>query len=287
MRARHDKVSVVIPAYNSKKTIARCLASIVRQWAGEVIVVDDGSTDGTVKIAERWRAKIARHDKNRGLAAARNTGVRVARGDIILFVDSDCEASLNLVKTIVASYAEGVDGVGGRGIETGNSTADQWRQLTGGQGHGDEKRIGVPFLFGLCSSYRRSVLLEAGLFDERFRTNGEDVDMGLRLNKMGKTLVYEPGAKVVHHRRDTFWSLVRMVYRAYKFGYLAFLKTKGMPRTSVMFASSITKNFLRGLGICIPNHLDMLVFPFAFIISESLGFASAIFALFYKRRLKT
>ncbi len=286
MRARH-RVSVVIPAYNSEKTIGRCLASIVGQGAREVIVVDDGSTDNTVKIAKRQGIKIARHDKNRGLAAARNTGVETAKGDIILFIDSDCEAMPGLVKTIVENYDEGIDGVGGRGMETGNSKADRWRGLTGGQGYGEELKSGVPFLFGLCSSYRRSVLIEAGLFDTLFRTNGEDVDMGLRLNKMGKTLVYVPEAKVVHYRRDTFWSLVRMVYRAYKFGYLAFLKNKGLPRTSAMFASSMTKNFLRGLGICVPNHLDMLVFPFAFLISESLGFISAIFALFYKRRLKT
>lgn len=285
MPAKH-RVSVVIPAYNSEKSIGRCLKSIVGQKPLEVIVVDDGSTDGTAQIAKRYPVKLIQHAANKGLAAARNTGVEAARGDVILFIDSDCEAMPGLVKTIVENYSKGIDGVGGQGRETGDSKADIWRQLTGGQGYGSEKRIEVPFLFGLCSSYRRSVIIEAGLFDTLFRTNGEDVDMGLRLNKMGKTLVYEPGAKVVHYRRDTFWSLVRMVYRAYKFGYMAYLKNRGLLRTSMMSVASIAKNFIRGLGICVPNHLDMLAFPFAFLVSESLGFLSAFFALFYKRRLK-
>ncbi len=275
------KVSAVIPAYNSEKSIGPCLKSLVRQKLHEVIVVDDGSVDRTAQMAKAIRplrcpVRIIRHATNKGLAAARNTGVEAARGsDVILFIDSDCEAMPDLVKTIVKDYRKEIAGVGGQGKETGDSKADRWRQLTGGQGYGGRKIIGVPFLFGLCSSYRRSVLLEAGLFDTLFRTNGEDVDMGLRLNKMGRTLVYEPGARVVHYRRDTPWSLVKMVYRAYKFGYLAHLKNGGLLRTSMMSVASMAKNFIRGLGICVSNHPDMLVFPFAFLSSESFGFLSA------------
>lgn len=280
MRTKH-KVSVVVPAYNSEKTMARCLKSIVRQKPHETIVVDDGSTDGTAHIAKQYRVRIIRHATNKGLAAARNTGVETAKGDIILFIDSDCEAMPGLVKTIVKNYHEGIDGVGGRGMETGNSKADKWRQLTGGQGYGDEKRSGVPFLFGLCSSYRRSVILGAGLFDERFRTNGEDVDMGLRLNKMGKTLVYEPLAKVVHHRRDTFWSLARMVYRAYKWGYFAYLKNAGILRTAGIFAPSVISNLFGGICKCLSWNPGLIPLPFVFALSETFGFLSALQSFYF------
>lgn len=279
-------VSIVIPAYNSEKSIGRCLKSIVRQNPYEVIVVDDGSTDGTAHIAKAIRplhypVRIIRHATNKGLAAARNTGVETAHGDIILFIDSDCEAMPGLVKTIVENYGKGADGVGGRGIETGDSKADKWRQLTGGQGYGGKRKVGVPFLFGLCSSYRRSVLIEAGLFDTTFRTNGEDVDMGLRLNKMGKTLVYAPGAKVVHYRRDTFWSLVRMVYRAYKFGYLAYLKNRGLLRTFRIFAFGVPADLFGGLWLMAAKstsrdklvHVGLVVAAF---LAEMSAFLNAV-----------
>lgn len=280
-------LSVVIPAYNSGKTISACLESVIGQKPYEVIVVDDGSNDETGNIAKKTKGiKLLKHKRNLGLAAARNTGVRTARGDIILFIDSDCEADRNLVGTVLASYKDGVDGVGGRGIETGSSMADRWRQLTGGQSHGKKKKIRVPFLFGLCSSYRRQVLLEAGLFDTTFRTNGEDVDMGLRLNKMDKTLVYEPDAKVVHHRRDDFWSLTRMVYRAYKFGYMAYLKNRGFWKTFRVFAMSVPGNFLKGLRLVAEKsgsklaHLGLVISAF---FAEAAGFASAIVARSKKR----
>lgn len=294
MLAKH-RVSVVIPAYNSEKSIGRCLKSIVWQKPYEVIVVDDGSTDGTAQIAKTMRSlrcpiRIILHATNKGLAAARNTGTRAARGDLVLFIDSDCEAMPGLVKNVVKNYRKGVDGVGGCGMETGNSKADAWRQLTGGQGYGGEKRIGVPFLFGLCSSYRRSVLIEAGPFDQEFRTNGEDVDMGLRLNKMGRVLVYTPVAKVVHYRRDTFWSLVRMVYRAYKFGYLAFFKNCGFYKTLRVFAMSVPVNFFRGVSLVLGKseskiaHMGLVI---AALFAEVAGFMSALrlrFSFCHKRK---
>lgn len=274
-----NKISVVVPCYNSEKVIGTCVKSVLLQNPNEIIVVDDGSTDRTATIAKSLGAKVIKHKTNLGIAAARNTGVQAAKGDIVLFVDSDCEADRNIVKKILENYQKGVDGVGGRSVETGSSPADRWRQLTGGQGYGGEKKIGVPFLFGLCSSYRRSVLLEAGLFDETFRTNGEDVDMGLRLNKIGKTLVYAPGAKVIHYRRDTFWSLVRMVYRAYKFGYLAYLKNRGLLRTFRIFAASVLINLTKGLSIALKKSNSKLVhlsFVILAVFAEVLSFIDAM-----------
>lgn len=279
MNASNCRVSAIIPAYNSEKTVEKCVKSVLSQKPYEVIVVDDGSADKTASIVKRLdKVRLLRHEKNFGLAVARNTGVLAAKGDIILFIDSDCEADKNLVKKIIETYDKGVDGVGGIGVEVGTSMPDRWRQLTGGQGYGDRKRVGVPFLFGLCSSYRRSVLLEAGLFDKEFRTNGEDVDMGLRLNGAGKNLVYEPAAKVVHHRHDTLWSLVKMVYRAYKFGYLAYLKNRGIMCAFKILLVGAPINFLRGLDIVAKKSSAKnahLVFVILAFFAEVIGFAAA------------
>ncbi|MDH4229816.1 MAG: glycosyltransferase [Nitrospirota bacterium] len=89
-------VSVVIPAYNRAHTLGRALDSVLAQTFGdfELIVVDDASTDDTVRVAEATgdpRVRVLRHETNRRAAAARNTGIRAARGKYVAFLDSDDE----------------------------------------------------------------------------------------------------------------------------------------------------------------------------------------------------
>lgn len=85
-------VSVIIPAYNSEKFIEEALHSLFEQKcpADEIIVIDDGSTDGTAAILEKYEKKISYHfQENRGLAAARNKGVHVSNCDYLAFLDAD------------------------------------------------------------------------------------------------------------------------------------------------------------------------------------------------------
>lgn len=86
------RVSVVIPVYNGERFVAEALASIAAQKvaASEVIVVDDGSTDGSAEIATRAGAKVVRSAR-RGATAARNTGIEHASGDVLAFLDQDDE----------------------------------------------------------------------------------------------------------------------------------------------------------------------------------------------------
>ena len=84
-------VSIIIPAYNSEKTLAICLAACLNQSGPdtEVIVVDDGSTDGTARIAQTFPVHYI-HQENCGPAAARNRGAQAASGGVIAFTDADC-----------------------------------------------------------------------------------------------------------------------------------------------------------------------------------------------------
>lgn len=90
-----DLVSVIVPIYNVEKYLDRCITSIVEQtWANmEIILVDDGSTDGSGAVCDKWRERDGRitvlHRKNGGLSDARNAGLDRAVGDYIVFVDSD------------------------------------------------------------------------------------------------------------------------------------------------------------------------------------------------------
>ena len=91
------KVSVVIPVYNVKPYLERCVQSVLRQTYKdlEIILVDDGSTDGSSEICNQIAKRDSRivivHQKNQGASEARNTGIRYAKGEYIMFLDSDDE----------------------------------------------------------------------------------------------------------------------------------------------------------------------------------------------------
>lgn len=104
-------VSIVIPVYNVAGYIEHCLHSVAMQSYKnlEVILVDDCGTDESMSIAENYfaqythiNAKIVRHERNRGLSAARNTGLQVATGDYVYFLDSDDELINDAIATMVA-----------------------------------------------------------------------------------------------------------------------------------------------------------------------------------------
>ncbi|MEM1577966.1 MAG: glycosyltransferase family A protein [Candidatus Pacearchaeota archaeon] len=88
---RKIKYSFIVPTFNSEKTIKNCLSSIKKQKLknSEIIVVDDCSTDKTVKIAKKYAQKIIIKEKRSGPAKSRNLGWKIAEGDVCIFVDSD------------------------------------------------------------------------------------------------------------------------------------------------------------------------------------------------------
>lgn len=219
-----NAISVVIPCYNSEKYIARCIRSIIRQTVKplEIIVVDDGSNDRTAQIARKFPVKVVRHKYNRGLAEARNTGVRKARGNIIFFVDSDCEMYPNNLEYALSDFRKDeIDAVCGQEVATKTETIIDKYRARFPQSWGPRKIINPPFLWGLCSAFRKDSLLKAGLFSSLFRTNGEDVDISLRMKKMGYRLLYDPRIKVYHLRTDNIMSFIKSTYRGIYFGKLA------------------------------------------------------------------
>ena len=106
------KVSIVIPAYNSEKTLEKCLKSIRDQTYGniEIIVVDKFSKDRTVEIAKRYGARIIYDEGER--TRAKNIGLKKAKGKYVLFVDSDMELSKEVVEECV-NFIESDESIGG------------------------------------------------------------------------------------------------------------------------------------------------------------------------------
>jgi GT2 family glycosyltransferase len=177
--------------------------------AAEILLVDDGSTDGSCEFAFDGPVRVARHAVNQGLAAARNTALRECRSEVVAWFDADTVPRRDaLVHMVHALEDDRVAGVGGREhVETPDSLPDRWRMLHAPQSHGHQARDDW-MLMGLCCCYRRSVLVDVGGFDERFRACGEDVEIGLRLSRKGHRLRYEPSVVVAHHQSDTRASLL-------------------------------------------------------------------------------
>lgn len=215
-------VTFYIPCYNQEEYLVGCIESILRQSypVEEILVIDDGSTDNSAAIAARYPVRIIRHERNLGLAAARNSAIRNARGDFLAAVDTDAVPEDTWLERIMANFSgASVGGVCGKLLEVHTGTvADRWRQVHMQQHWGeDSKKITKPdFLFGAGSVFRTSALRDVGGYDERLRTNGEDTHISYKLDEAGWTLRYEPLARVRHLRRDDLCSVLNTHWRYLK-----------------------------------------------------------------------
>lgn len=214
-------VSVVVPTYNRRALLRETLAALSRQdyREYEVIVVDDGSVDGTREVVQREfpEAHYVRLDRNRGCAAARNAGVQAARGEIVAFTDDDCVPPPDWLSRLAEGHVNHpeVVGVGGYMEPTepmlrSNAFARYEAYLTHvvyGAGH-DEYVGGYECPAGGTNniSYKKAVLEQFGGFDESFPA-GADPELKWRICGSGHRLLYVPSC--VLHQRPYTWSAFR------------------------------------------------------------------------------
>lgn len=206
---RKPKVSVVVASYNAAHTLKACLESLRNQNYSdyEVILVDDGSTDGTPHLAQQFpHVRYFRHQTNLGLSVARNTGIAAAEGEIIAFTDADCRADEDWLYYLVAELINGeFDGVGGHNLLPPEdcATAAAVMVSPGGPAHvmlTDREAEHIP---GCNMAFFKRALLAIGGFDPIFRKAGDDVDICWRLQQAGCKIGFSPAAFVWHYRRST------------------------------------------------------------------------------------
>lgn len=197
-----ELISVVIPAWNRADTIGRAIAGVLAQTYAdiEVVVVDDASTDGTAAAVEALghpKVRLVRHDRNRGAAAARNSGVRAARGAWVAFQDSDDDwlvqklerqaahmASLpaGYVATFCTKIDYGCDQDRRYGRRLASVMPDPRETVESGDLN---RRLMRGNIIGPQTVLiERAAFLEAGGMDERLRNN-EDWDFFIRLSERG------------------------------------------------------------------------------------------------------
>lgn len=213
-------ISVIIPAYNAEKTLPECLAALLSQThvPDEIIVVDDGSTDETAKVAQNYPARLIQQ-LNQGPASARNAGIRSAEGDILLFTDADCTPEAHWVERMVQPLCDPqIDCVKGTYRTHQTNPAARLVQCEFEERYQLLAKFKfIDFVDGHAAAFRKNVLLEAGGFDPAFpRANNEDVDLSYRLAASGKRMLFAPDAFVYHTHPDSFQAYFRLkVSRGY------------------------------------------------------------------------
>jgi glycosyltransferase involved in cell wall biosynthesis len=190
-------VSVIIPVYNGAKFLSEAVESIRRQnyHPLEIIIVDDGSTDETAALVASLGEDIRYvYQRNRGPAAARNTGLAMARGDVIAFLDADDYWPPNKLKIQLARLNDNpkIEVVLGRVQYTGLFTALERKIQFEGP---DNTLINVHLGSGI---FRKSVFDKVGVFDETLRFY-EDHDWFLRVREQGISMVII-GQTTLHYR---------------------------------------------------------------------------------------
>ena len=205
---RFPRVSVVVCAYNAERTMEKCLASLERLHYPdyEVIVVNDGSTDGTLAISERYPYCRIISQENRGLSVARNVGAEAASGEIVAYTDSDCVADPDWLNYLVGTMeAKGLVACGGPNFPPPEDSLvpEAVAVSPGAPCHVLLDDEIAEHIVGCNMAFRREVLLGIGGFDPVFRAAGDDVDICWRLQDAGHAIGYSPSAFVWHFRRNT------------------------------------------------------------------------------------
>ena len=246
----HLALSVVVPVRNSAATLSDALRAILAsdlpREQFELIVVDDGSTDGSAGIAGRHADTVVRLSMQRpGLAYARNRGAELAAGDVVAFVDADVMIRPDTLSRMLEDLnARPALGAISASLDADpaahNFFSEYWNLLL----HFGEKwyaGIGGNLASG-CATIRRSVLISAGMYDEwRFGAGTlEGVDFGQRLNRGGHHVLLSPDLQVKHLKRWTARGVLREVWTrsALLSRSLGYQRTRASAPSEVVFTLS-------------------------------------------------
>jgi len=212
-------LSVIVPVKNGHSVLPTMLGNLVRselpRESWELIVVDDGSSDDSPAIASEYADLVIRlPGRSRGPGYARNRGVERARGECLVFLDSDVVVRPDTLSRIAATMSSrpDVDSVFGAYCDepAAAGVVSQYRNLLHHYTHDQEPGEAQTFWAG-CGCVRRSVFIAVGMYDEwRFsRPQIEDVELGYRMSARGYHIRLQPDIQVTHLKRWTFRSMLK------------------------------------------------------------------------------
>lgn len=229
-----DGVTIVVVNYNAGKLLEPCI-DLCLQQAGEVILVDNASVDGSMDDVNRRfggnsRLTVIRNSANLGFAVACNIGARVARGRFVLFLNPDCFLKEDAVRQLrlaldsdpKAGMAGGLlldsegkeQGGGRRAVPTPwrslvrvfhlSRFEDRWPRIFADFNLHEqplpEFPIEIEAISGACTMVKRRAMQDVGPWDEEYFLHCEDLDLCMRYRQKGWTILFVPGSRIVHHR---------------------------------------------------------------------------------------
>ena len=269
-------VSVVICAKNAESTLERCLESVQKNKPSEIILIDDGSTDGTVEITRRHTDKVY-PNKGKGLSHARQLGAEKASADHIFYVDSDVILSENCLKIMMHEMeTNGYTAIHAQVIGTDN--ASYW-------GWAEDQHFRMRFnkegearsIITMAGIFEKGAILEYK-FDPFFVSASEDGDLCYRLRKGGLRLGIS-SAFVCHQHRASLISFIRQRVRYGRGNSRFFWKHKAI---TTLLGASLMAPF--GIAVCISKRSPkMLPYYLVWSLAGTYGTFSEMASLTFRR----
>jgi len=225
------KVSVVTPNYNGLKFLNTYFETLAFQsrFIEEIIIVDNASTDGSIELIEEYKnspnysidINLIKNDENKGFAPAVNQGIRLAKSEFIFSINNDVELEFNTIEKLIESLEDSMASgdnpfsIQSKMISYHNKdliddAGDEYNLLAYtkklGDGSSAENYNDKNEIFSSCAGaalYRKSVLVEIGLFDDNFFAYVEDIDLSFRAQINGYKNFLEPKSIVYHYGSAT------------------------------------------------------------------------------------
>lgn len=289
-------VSVIVPVYNGGAAFARCLAALLASrdaplW--ELIVVDDGSTDDSVRQAREAGARILQSPHPRsGPGVARNAGVAAAHGEFVFFVDADVAVAPDTLSRVVATFRAqpGLAALFGSYYlqPAASNFVSQYKNLFHHYIHQTSRAEATTFWAG-CGAIRRAVFLELGGFDTAYsRPSIEDIELGYRLTRAGYAVRLCHDIQVTHLKYWTPRSLLRtdIVDRGIPWTVLLWRERAFAADLNLQTANrvSVVSVYLLCATLLAAPARPALLGAAALLVVALLGFNAPLYAFFLRQR---
>lgn len=274
----HFFISVILPTHNRSSSLKKTLLSLINQTYPksryEIIVVDDGGSDGTKNMIEELNKQTNSKihylwQKNQGPAAARNFGIKHSKSGIIAFTDDDCIVNPDWLEKIASAFSKDKDAT-----IVGGETIPPKGEIVAAVGQGLTKNAFFDYVngkkeaifFPTCNAaFRKAVFGKAGYFDEDFPlAAGEDLEFSWRCFKKGLKMLYAPEIVVTHYCTPNLRAYARQSFNYGRGNYITKLKQPDHPEIRGLETGGRWAFF----KYCIRELL--YIFPFAFIFTPRI-----------------
>jgi len=250
------KSTIVIPNYNGIEYIGKCLDSVLtdigEESGGErIIVVDNGSTDGSLEAAEGYSGvKVIRLGKNKGFCEAVNVGIRASDTPYVILLNNDLTIEKGFIRALESAlnqnekvFSAGAQMRMMKNPDYMDDAGDYYCALGWAYGYGKGKKVSPKYqktrkVFAACGGaaiYRKSILDKIGLFDEKHFAYLEDVDIGYRARIYGYRNLYEPRALCYHAGSSVSGSKYNEFKTNFSSANSIYIIEKNMPPLQILF----------------------------------------------------